>query len=166
MWLHLACVGTHVRLSSLRYCAVKIYVASSWKNQHQFGVVAALRDAGHEVYDFKHPVPDNTGFAWREVGFDQSDFTAADYVGALMHPRAVEGYSYDMAAMEACDACVLVLPAGRSASFELGWCLGRGKGGIIILPPDGERFEPELMYKGADYIVSSVQAAIDMLERV
>lgn len=142
---------------------MKIYVASSWRNPHQPGVVKALNAAGHECFDFRHPVPDNDGFSWREVGLDLKSFTLADYVSALMHPAAIRGYGYDMAAMEACDACVLVLPAGRSASFELGWCLGRGKGGIVILPPDGEKFEPELMYKGADYIVSSVEVAIDML---
>lgn len=29
----------------------RIYVASSWRNTYQPGVVAALREAGHEVYD-------------------------------------------------------------------------------------------------------------------
>ena len=29
--------------------------------------------------------------------------------------------------MEACDACVLVLPCGRSAHLEAGWCCGKGK---------------------------------------
>ena len=31
------------------------YVASSWKNTYYLGVVQALRDAGHEVYDFRNP---------------------------------------------------------------------------------------------------------------
>lgn len=33
----------------------KIYVASSWRNQHQPQVVSFLREQGHEVYDFRHP---------------------------------------------------------------------------------------------------------------
>jgi hypothetical protein len=34
---------------------VKIYVASSWRNGQQQDVVARLRAAGHEVYDFRAP---------------------------------------------------------------------------------------------------------------
>ena len=39
----------------------RIYVASSWRDPYQPEVVAALREAGHEVYDFRnrylnHPV--------------------------------------------------------------------------------------------------------------
>ena len=33
----------------------KIYVASSWRNPYQPEVVAALKKAGHEVYDFRNP---------------------------------------------------------------------------------------------------------------
>ena len=34
---------------------MKIYVASSWRNERQPDVVQALRNAGHDVYDFRHP---------------------------------------------------------------------------------------------------------------
>lgn len=33
----------------------RIYLASSWRNEHQPRILALLRDAGHEVYDFRHP---------------------------------------------------------------------------------------------------------------
>ena len=36
-----------------------IYVASSWRNTYYPEVVQALRDAGHEVYDFRNPTTDN-----------------------------------------------------------------------------------------------------------
>lgn len=39
---------------------MKIYVASSWRNQYQPEVVATLRAVGHEVYDFKNPRPGGT----------------------------------------------------------------------------------------------------------
>ena len=32
-----------------------IYVASSWRNGYYPEVVAKLREAGHEVYDFRNP---------------------------------------------------------------------------------------------------------------
>lgn len=31
---------------------MKVYVASSWRNEHQQSVVKALRNAGHDVYDY------------------------------------------------------------------------------------------------------------------
>ena len=45
----------------------RIYVASSWRNTLQPGVVAALRGDGHEVYDFRNPAPGVKGFAWSEI---------------------------------------------------------------------------------------------------
>jgi len=45
----------------------KIYVASSWRNKYQPEVVAALRKAGHEVYDFRNPDDNPGGFHWADV---------------------------------------------------------------------------------------------------
>ena len=39
---------------------MKIYVASSWRNLLQPGIVLALRRCGHEVYDFRNPAPGDT----------------------------------------------------------------------------------------------------------
>ena len=33
----------------------KIYVASSWRNEYYPEVVEKLREAGHDVYDFRNP---------------------------------------------------------------------------------------------------------------
>lgn len=45
---------------------MNIYVASSWRCEWQPAVVAALREAGYEVYDFRNP-PGNTGFHWSSI---------------------------------------------------------------------------------------------------
>ena len=45
----------------------KIYVASSWRNQYYPEVVKALREAGHEVYDFRNPPRGGNGFRWTDV---------------------------------------------------------------------------------------------------
>ena len=44
-----------------------IYVASSWRNTYYPEVVQALRDAGHEVYDFRNPPSGDPGFHWSDV---------------------------------------------------------------------------------------------------
>ena len=142
---------------------MKIYVASSWRNEIQDVVVATLRQVGHEVYDFKHPSPDNKGFAWAEIDPEWKDWTASAYRKALEHSRAVEGFGLDMAALRWCEACVLVLPCGRSAHLELGWAAGAGKKTIAYAPPQLGRHEPELMYKKLDGICVSIHEVIEKL---
>ena len=61
----------------------RIYVASSWRNEHQPAVVEALRGTGFEVYDFRHPRPDNEGFGWSEIDPDWQRWTPETYRDAL-----------------------------------------------------------------------------------
>ncbi len=125
---------------------MKIYVASSWRNLLQPGVVAALRAAGHEVYDFKNPAAGNSGFSWKQI--DPSwqmggPVTPTQHREMLQHPIAQAGFKSDMDALRECDVCVLVLPCGRSAHLELGWAVGAGKKTVVLEP---DPIEPDLMY--------------------
>ena len=157
---------------------MKIYLASSWRNQRQPAVLAALRAAGHDVYDFRNPAPGDNGFSWSEIAEHWIDWTPAEFIRALEHPVAHRGFSFDMNALRWCDACVLLLPCGRSAHLELGWACGAGKLTVVlveeILPEPRihqERFastqargwEPELMYKMCDLITDSLDVAIARL---
>lgn len=124
---------------------MKIYVASSWRNSKQAVVVAALRAEGHEVYDFRNPVPGNDGFSWKSCAPDEALKDPRRFRDeVLTHPIARQGFTYDMDALRAADATVLVLPCGRSAHLELGWASGAGKRTIVLL--DDPMSEPELMY--------------------
>lgn len=133
---------------------MRIYVASSWRNLLQSDIVHALRRSGHDVYDFKNPAPGQHGFSWKECaqpGRDWQDWTPQEYREALQHPRAVEGYAFDINALKSCDVCVLVLPSGRSASWEFGFAMGHGKRGAVVM---FDKAEPELMYHEAKIITS------------
>ena len=133
---------------------MKIYVASSWRNIIQPAVVEVLRLLGHEVYDFKNPAPGNNGFRWSDCavpGKDWKDWTPAECREALQHPIAVRGYQFDIDALRGCDACVLVLPSGRSASWELGYAMGQGKRGAVL---QLDKVEPELMYREAEILTT------------
>jgi len=142
--------------------ATKIYVASSWRNTYQPEVVAKLREDGHEVYDFKAPVPGNDGFRWSDIDPNWKDWDPGRYAQALDHPIAAHGHGLDMAALEAADLCVLVLPSGRSASFEYGYHWGRtGRPGIVYMP---EPCEPELMYRGSKF-ASTLFGLRDMVKQ-
>lgn len=139
----------------------RIYVASSWRNQEQPGVVSALRNAGHEVYDFRNPPNGVPGFAWSEIDPNWQSWSAPEYRRLLTtHPVAARGYVTDMRGMEWADVCVLVLPCGRSAHLEAGWFAGRGKR-CIILTRDGE--EPELMALMATDICISIDEVLSAL---
>lgn len=123
----------------------RIYVASSWRNTIQPGVVSDLRADGHEVYDFRHPAPDSEGFAWSSIDREWLGWNPEKFVELLhQHPIAAAGFALDKAALDWCDTCILVLPCGRSAHLEAGYAAGQGKDVYFLLHAD--KFEPELMY--------------------
>jgi len=141
---------------------MKVYVASSWRNDRQPGVVNLLREHGHEVYDFRNPAPGDGGFHWRAIDPDWESWDAADYREVLRtHPRAAEGFGKDHDAMEWAEVCVLVLPCGRSAHLEAGEFIGAGKRLVILLDANPE---PELMYMGASSICISAGEVLEVLE--
>ena len=99
---------------------MKIYVASSWRNEYQPAVVAVLESMSHEVYDFRNP-HEGYGFQWSWIDENWETWTTEEYIEALQHPIAKKGYKLDFDAMKWADCCVMVLPCGRSANTEAGW---------------------------------------------
>lgn len=139
---------------------MKIYVASSWRNKHQQRVVSDLRLAGHEVYDFRNPTEGDHGFHWSEVDPDWQGWSSEDFIEGLSHPLCEHGFGLDCGAMQWADACVLVMPCGRSAHLEAGFFAGSGKRLVMLLFDDCEF---ELMYKLADNLCVSVEEVIEVL---
>jgi len=143
---------------------MKIYVASSWRNTFQQEVVAKLRGLGHEVYDFKaggdgwSAAEGEGGFGWRFIDPNWQNWTPAEYVAALSHPLAIEGFNRDMDALKRADCCIMVMPCGPSASMEMGYAVGAGRLVAAYIP--GTR-EPDLMVKMAD-IVTTRWSAIEV----
>jgi hypothetical protein len=122
-------------------------------------VVATLRKDGYEVYDFRGPGngwgtsgDGPGGFGWHEIDKDWKESWIADvqrYLRGLEHPRAVEGFKRDMDALRLSDACVMVMPAGPSASMEMGWSVGAGRPTYVYMPAIRE---PDLMVKMANLV--------------
>ncbi len=148
---------------------MKIYVASSWRNQYQQGVVTALRGLGHEVYDFKGDgdgwgvATGPGGFSWSEVDPEWQSWPddVPRYLTGLQHPRAVEGFRRDMDALERSDACIMVMPCGPSASMEMGWACGSKLRVAVYIPA---MREPDLMVNMAGIVTDDLEAAIRYLE--
>lgn len=132
---------------------MKIYVASSWRNDFQPEVVRLLREDRHEVYDFK----DSEGFHWSEVDRDWKEWVSdiPSYLTGLNHPCAERGFNRDMKALRECDACIYVMPCGVSASLEAGWACGAGKRVFVYVP--GLR-EPDLMVKMAELVTDDLES--------
>jgi hypothetical protein len=125
---------------------MKIYVASSWRNQLYYPVIERLSDAGHDVWDWRRPPTGGDGFRWQDCGlvdYQHGDtIDARTWNGLLHHPIAQAGFASDLAGMNWCDIGVLLHPCGRSAHLEAGWLAGRGKKVHILAT--GET-EPDLM---------------------
>jgi len=135
---------------------MRIYVASSWRNEtRQQAVVRLLRDLGHHVYDFRNPAPGDTGFGWQQCATkDELRDPRAFRDRVLVHPVARAGFNKDMGALVTAQATVLVLPCGRSAHLELGYAAGDGQRTVVLL--DDPMSEPELMYLACSDIVVSL----------
>lgn len=141
----------------------RIYVASSWRNSIQPEIVRALRHDGHDVYDFKNPLPGEHGFSWRSVTDVPPEAWTAEHFSSkvLDHEVAARGFELDMCALERASACVLVLPCGRSAHLELGYAIGRMLS-IVYMP---KLEEPELMYRMCDYVETTLDGVRLQLSR-
>lgn len=138
-----------------------VYVASSWRNPYYDGVCAILTAAGIDHYNFREP-DSGAGFSWDQVGghIVEGLVDRDEYRTLLEHPRAVEGFAADFAAMEKADTFVLVLPCGKSAHLELGWAVGAGKRTAILLE---DPIQPELMYRMADHLSPSIHELLGWL---
>jgi hypothetical protein len=139
---------------------MKIYLASSWRNDYYPTVLAALRSAGHEVHDFRDP---RGYFSWQQIDDGWKTWTGEQYRAALQHQAAQVGLQRDFGGMQWCDALVLLMPAGRSAALELGWAIGAGKRSVVLWD---QKIEPELMIGLAGEIVLSLEELLYVLVEV
>ena len=148
---------------------MRLYVASSWRNEQQPVLVELLRAAGHEVYDFRHPHlgpgKRGMGFHWSAIDPYWESWSAWQFRDALTHQVAVDGFSSDRAGMEWAEVGLLLLPCGRSAHLEAGWMAGRGKPVFGLLMDYGPDDPPELMYGLLDQLCVTDGELLSALER-
>jgi hypothetical protein len=136
---------------------MNIYVASSWRNDHHPSVVKALRELGHEVYDFRNP-PKNDILNWDGKHPWWENLTYEEKLNLLTNPVAQKAFRVDMNELMTCDMCVLVLPSGRSAHLEFGYACGKLLCRTVVLLDDKE---PELMTLMADKLCKNLEELVE-----
>lgn len=106
-----------------------IYVIGSLRNEAIPEVANSLRNIGLEVFD-----------EWYSAGPEADDFwrkhqkgKGLTYKQALAGKAATNVFEFDKKNLDASDAALLVLPAGKSGHLELGYMAGCGKPSFILL---------------------------------
>jgi len=123
---------------------MRIYVASSWKNEIGAKELAALlRGWGFEVYCFAERGEGQHVFKWSDVASSQDDG-----ISALNTYDSIRAFAVDKRYLDWANCCVLLNPCGRDAHLEAGYVKGRG--GLLYIVGDFPRGEFSNMYHLAD----------------
>ena len=94
---------------------------------------------------------------WRD--YEQS--RGHSFTQALSGFAAENIFRFDKRHLDRCNAACLVLPAGRSGHLELGYIIGSGKPGYILLEGEPDRFD--VMYRFATGVFNSLEELIENL---
>ncbi len=136
-----------------------IYVIGSLRQDRPAEVANELRELGFTVFD-----------DWHSQGTDADEHWARyekrrgrSYKEALEGKAACHAFEFDRRHLEACAGAVMVMPAGKSGHLELGWVLGQGRPGFILLDGEPERYE--LMVKFATAVCSSMEELVAAMRK-
>lgn len=96
---------------------MKIYIASSWKNQHAVEMLTALlRERGHKVHSFVEKAVSDEGRNNIKFDFEQWIYSA----------DGLDKFDYDTNGATKSDLVIYVGPSGTDAWAEIGAAWGSG----------------------------------------
>jgi hypothetical protein len=127
-----------------------IYVIGSLRNPEIPTIGNAIRQLGYDVFDDWYAAGPTADDSWKE--YEQS--RGNDYRAALNGRAARHVFEFDKHHLDRCDAGLLVLPAGRSGHLELGYMLGTGKSGFVLMD-NPDRWD--VMYQFAHGVFFNLQ---------
>lgn len=137
-----------------------IYLIGSLRNPHVTEVARALRQEGYDVFD-----------DWMAAGPEADDYWQRyEQERGRAYPDALEGFAarhvfyYDRDHLNSADMAVLVAPAGKSSHMELGYMLGQGKPGWILMDKEPERWD--VMFKFATGVFFDLPSLIVDIDKV
>jgi hypothetical protein len=133
---------------------MKIYIASSWKNQHAVEMLTALlRERKHEVLSF---VENN-------YGEGHSAKKPMDFEEWIHTKQADSSFKYDTEGAMENDLVIYISPSGKDAAAECGMAWARGVP-IIGLYAKGEDFG--LMRKMMNYWCERYTEVLEVIDRL
>ena len=134
-----------------------IYLIGSLRNPAIPTIANTLRSHGLEVFADWYAAGEKADDAWRDYERSQG-YT---FEQALERPAARNVFSFDHYWLDYATTAVLVQPAGKSGHLELGWALGRGKKGYILLDhPD----RWDVMVKFATGVTTDIGKLVEWLK--
>lgn len=136
----------------------RIYVIGSLRNRAVPALASQLRSRDFEVFDDWFAAGPEADDHWKTYEQERG----RTYAEALQGRAATQVFRYDKSNLDRCDAAVLLLPAGRSGHLELGYFIGCGKPGYILLPDEHDRWD--VMYRFATGVLDSVGALVECLK--
>lgn len=137
-----------------------IYIIGSLKNPRVVEIGNKLRELGHEVVDdWYAPGPDADDY-WR----DYERLRGRTYREALKGLHVGHVFAFDKYHIDRSQVVVLVMPAGKSAHLELGYAIGSGKIGYILLDGEPERWD--IMYRFANDVFYTVDELVEAIKKL
>ena len=136
-----------------------VYLIGSLRNPKIPVIGNLLRKKGFEVFE-----------DWFSAGKIADDSWQAYETGrGHTYDQALKGYAaqhvfnFDRKHLNRCDAVVLAMPAGKSGHLELGYSIGRGKRGYILMDKKPDRFD--VMYNFASAVCFDMKTLVKHLRK-
>ena len=142
---------------------LKVYLIGSLRNPAVPEFAATLRTMSYdalEVFDDWYAAGPEADDYWQRYEIDRG----RSFTEALNGYAAQHTFNFDKYHLDRADVGVLLLPAGKSGHLELGYLIGQGKPGFIVLDKQPERYD--VMYAFATKVVSSPEAFLEALREV
>ncbi len=136
-----------------------IYLIGSLRNPAIPEIARQLRVEGFDVFDDWYAAGPEADDYWQKYEQNRNH----SYEQALSGYAAQHVYQFDKRHLDRCDIGILALPAGKSGHLELGYMIGTGKPGLILLDKEPERFD--VMYNFATGIFRHLHYLIKELRR-
>lgn len=137
---------------------MKVYLIGSLRNPEIPAIAARLRREGYDTFDDWFAAGPEADDHWKT--YEQGKGNS--YTEALKGKAARHVFQFDHDNLDVCEIAILALPAGRSGHLELGWALGRGKQGYVLLD-DPERWD--VMYQFASGVFTTVDELVAGIPR-
>ena len=119
----------------------QIYVIGSLRNESIPDIAKELRELNFIVFDDWHSVSPNGDDLWK----DYETKRGRTYEESLKGWHAHNVFNFDKKHIDNSDIGVLIMPAGKSAFLELGYMIGQGKPGFILMD-EQDRYDVMVLF--------------------